>query len=231
MSDESAGDGDHGTNSSRRLRSDELSAEDVRQVELGALSLLRAQQIQSQLDAEKKAAAEALRRSQVGVYSERRSLLMLVIEYLKLVVFIALATAAYFGIRQLLTFGYTSKPEVLGRYVDQLNGGVVAFVVLMAWLVLRIYHLWARDIIYADVDHVRRSRAPMWYLGILKISFQVETKEARCNPEPTNFETAVKNLGFDASTVDIDTMIQKDEPLHNLKYVKNADRLETIINS
>lgn len=231
MSNDTAENSEYGTNRSRRLRSEELSAEDSHQVELGALSILRAQEIQREKDNEAKQIADAQLRSQVGVYNERRSMLMLVIEYLKLIAFIAVAVAAYIGIRHLLKYAYATKPEILTTYLGQLNGGIIAFVILFAWVALRIYNLWSRDVIYADIDRVRRSRKPAWYLGILKISFEVKTKETRCNVEPTNFETAIKNLGFDASTVDMDTLIERDQPIHNLKYIKDADRLEEIINS
>lgn len=231
MSNDNAGNSEHGTNRSRRLRDEELSDDDLRQVELGALSILRAKEIQKQKDAEEKRAAEALRYSKVGVYHERRSLLMLVVEYTKLLCFIVVAIAAYLGAQHLLKSTYSTKPELLNSYVQQLSIGVVAFVILTLWLILRIYNLWFHDIIHADVNYISRTRKPIWYLGIHKISFKVVTAGASCNPMPTNFEVAMRKLGFDASSMDIDTAIQKDKPLHDLKYVKGADRLEEIINS
>jgi hypothetical protein len=231
MTNGHASDGERGTNRSRRLTTEDLSPEELRRIDVDALSSLRVKQLQDKVDVEAKQAAEAMRRSKVGVYSYRRSLLMPVTEYIKLAFFIALSTAGYFGIRHLLKYAYAQNTALLQTYLGQLTIGVVVFFVLMTWLVLRIYHVWAGEHLYADVDHVRRSRKPIWFLGITKVSFQVNTSEARCNPEPTNFEMAIRNIGFDASTVDIDTPIQKDKPLHDLKFVKRADELEAIINS
>lgn len=231
MNDHDTNKSNNGIKQSHWQKNNELSDDDRRQIELGALSILRAQEIQNRKDAQDRKKAQKLLRSQVGVYNERRSLLMLVIEYLKLLVFVMFVIALYFGLKYFLAYAYASNQELIGRYESQLIVGMVMFVILIVWLVLRAFNMWSRDFIYADLDRVRRTRQPIWYLGILKISFEVKTKETRCNLKPTNFETAIKSIGVDASTVDMDTIIEHDEPIHNLKYVKNAERLEAIINA
>ena len=95
MSDTHIAKGDNETNSSPLLRSGELSVEDLHQIEIGARTILRAQEIQAQKDKEAQTLAEAERRSQVGVYNDRRSLLMPVTDYVKLLGFIIFAVALY----------------------------------------------------------------------------------------------------------------------------------------
>lgn len=231
MTDAYVSSDDNTANISPLIKGEELSAEDLHQIEIGARTILRAQEIQAHRDQELHLLAEAEKRSQVGVYNDRRSLLMPMTDYVKLLGFIIFAVVLYFFLHAFLKLVYANKPQLLVSYEGQLTFVVVAFLIMLTWLVARIYYFWALDYVYADVNHVRRTRRPIWYLGIRKISFEVPTKTARCNNEPTNFEIAICKIGFDASSIDIDTNIDRDEPLHDLKFIKDADRLESIINS
>lgn len=221
------------TQPSRQLfqprRSSEEPDDDERMVSSLTQALVNANAILEKRAQEKASEKERERRAAIGVYAERRSKLSLALAWSRLTIGVLLAVGIGMGYPFALQQLLVDMPDEVARISEIARWVVGCVIVCGLVLAVRSYLTWSRDVLYADAERVGRRRLPVWWLGITKVDFEVKQSTASCDVTQSLFESAIRSIGVSSSTVTIETPLQRDEVLHDMKYVKDANRLSAII--
>lgn len=218
------------TNKSRNARRIYQTADDKKKIEIGARAILRANEIQSERDDQERRFIQQKKLEAVGLYVERRSALML-ISSIVLIVAISILLAIVVAGLSWVNETFTTDVELQTGYRSQIQWCMTIAIVMLLWFSIHRYLLWSMDYLMVDLQRIRRQRKAIWYFGVTKIDFQAPTHSANCQESQSVLESFLMALGINASTVTIDTEKQRDEILHDMKYVKNAEHLAMIINA
>jgi hypothetical protein len=230
MSFEQIGNDSGESNKSRNARRIYHTAADRQKIEIGAKAILRANQIQSEIDERERRFIQQKKLDSVGVYTERRSALMLISSVI-LIAGLSLLLGLLVIVMSWANQSFVTDSALQTGYSDQIQWCTIAGVVLLAWLSVHRYMLWSMDYLMVDLQRIRRFRKAVWYFGVTKIDFQAPTHSATCEETQSVLQEFLMKFGIKASTVTIDTEKQRDEIVHDMTYVKNAEHLAMIINA